>query len=291
MENRANHPNRLVHRERWSQPELGGMGAAAQGAAQYTSHGLPQTTLDHPKRYQASERPAERLQMFMKPHEILEKWGPLDADREWNDYGGERSEDMAYNSATHRAFNTGGEQNWTNTRTTRSSMATSTEGGAPLAKRPHVRRSSSLETDEQLWDRKEDESFDEYGRQGIHYEDAPRERSDPHTTIRSYDTEGKSLAYKRHTDVWGDSASPSPVFQHPGNSGKFLGHTNLGDSILEHGVSKPIALGFTRNMQGKREVVGGHHRLAVSNKHRGSVYLPVEHYPDIHAAKANPDYT
>ena len=291
MENRANHPNRQVHRDRWAQPELGDMGAAAQGAPKYTSHGLPQTTLDSPKRYRAPERPAERLQMFMRPHEILEKWGPLDADREWNDFGGERSEDMRYNTATHRAYNTEGEYNWTNTRTTRPSMETSTEGGATISKRPHVRRSSSQETDEQLWDRKEDESFDEYGRQGLYHGGTLESRSDPHTTIRSYDTKDRPLAFKRHTDVWGPMNTPSPVYQHPGNPGKFLGHTNLGDSILEHGVSKPIALGYTRNMHGDREIVGGHHRLAVSMKHRRSDYLPVEHFPNIYAAKASPHYT
>ena len=271
------------------------MGAAAQGAARYTAHGLPQTTLDDPKRYRAPERPAERLQMFMKPHEILEKWGPLDADREMNDYGGDRSEDR-YNTATHRRYNTEYADNWTNTRTTRSSMATSTEGGSPISKRPYVRRSASIETDEQLWDRKEDESFDEYGRQGIHYDfKADSAPASAHTTLRSEDTKGRPLAFKRH-DVWDEDSAASepevyPVYQHPGKPGKFLGHSNLGDSILEHGVSKPINLGFTRNMQGKREVVGGHHRLAVSIKHRRSAYLPVEHYSDIHAAKANPNYT
>lgn len=132
-----------------------------------------------------------QLAMFMTPNEIKEHYTPLEGDREsrdeWydNDISSSSSSSGSTQDSGHDAF-----------------------GG--------------VETDEELWDRKEDEAM----YQGLH------------------------------------------------------------ESIAKHGVLSPVQLAFS-NKPGPRgipEVLGGHHRIAAAP---GNQLIPVEHYANIGAARAD----
>jgi len=56
------------------------------------------------------------------------------------------------------------------------------------------------------------------------------------------------------------------------------GDEGLYDSIMEHGVRNPISLGQERGFEGKPQVVGGHHRLAVMATEAPHELMPVLHY-------------
>jgi hypothetical protein len=56
--------------------------------------------------------------------------------------------------------------------------------------------------------------------------------------------------------------------------------SSLKDSLLQHGVEKPILLQADHNRtgwHGKPEIINGHHRVAVMGVHRPDDLLPVEH--------------
>lgn len=275
------------------------------GRATYTAHGVPLTPaktfggnapyptgLSPVERYKMDMQRAkpheEQLRMFMRPHEILEKWGPLDGDREENWEGNGDYDDRRFNTGTSNEHNVHGNRNWTNPRSNTDN--------------PYVRSGvGDLETDEHLWDRKEEEAFDEYGRQGLrgagkHGGPVAESRA----TISSEDTKGRPLrpiagehyAYETMNSEGEYTDVQRPVYRNPGGQDMFGGESTLGDSLIRHGYrGTPIPLGFTKNMNNQREIVGGHHRMAVMKKHRQFDYLPVEYFRDIEDAKARGDYT
>lgn len=136
----------------------------------------------------AAPRQFQQLAMFSTPHEILSKYQPLDADREYvvDDW-----------DAPAEEFR------W--------------------------------ETDEELWDRKFEES---HGR-------------------------------RTRVDNGGEK------------------YESLHDNIFREGVKNPVSLQFTehRGSQGMPQILGGHHRLAVAAAYRPDEPIPVEHFPEIEAAR------
>ena len=102
-----------------------------------------------------------------------------------------------------------------------------------------------------------------------------------HNTER---TSGGSKLYHRVGGVESDEELWSRKAEEAGDYG-------LTDSILEEGVKKPVSLGFSTGSTGKREVVGGHHRLAVMREESPDEYIPVVHYPNFYQAKSDPKYT
>lgn len=69
------------------------------------------------------------------------------------------------------------------------------------------------------------------------------------------------------------------------------GLTNpLAGDILRHGVKNPISLQEDHTVTGSRkkpEILGGHHRVAVMERHKPDTLMPVEHFESQpHAAES-----
>jgi hypothetical protein len=64
------------------------------------------------------------------------------------------------------------------------------------------------------------------------------------------------------------------------------GHASLADSIIAEGVKDPIRLGLRMGSQGKPQLVGGHHRLAVSRESLPGNYQPVLYHESMQEARS-----
>jgi hypothetical protein len=54
----------------------------------------------------------------------------------------------------------------------------------------------------------------------------------------------------------------------------------------EGGIKRPVSLGSKKGSMGKKEIVGGHHRLAYMREQRPEDLMPVLHFQDIYEARA-----
>ena len=64
----------------------------------------------------------------------------------------------------------------------------------------------------------------------------------------------------------------------------------LAQDIIDEGVKKPVSLGMERGLEGKPQVVGGHHRLAVMAEESPHELMPVLHYQSFgHAQRQSQD--
>ena len=74
------------------------------------------------------------------------------------------------------------------------------------------------------------------------------------------------------------------------------GHDTLADSVRAHGVEKPITLEAPKvsynygGSQGKPQIYGGHHRLAVMKYDRPNVLMPVQFGEDFWSERQRKDY-
>lgn len=224
------------------------------------------------KRFYRAEKP-EQLQMFMTAREIEAKYQPLDADRhEMNDYPSTRTGGTL--PTDYSSLNTPGGRERFNTYTRAS--------GGKLKARPSRRMvwdDNKVETDDQLWDRKSDEAYNEIE------VSLPRGGE---TTQRPMTTGGRSnisrWTYQTDTTDPGAYTERRAGYWRPDQGG------SLGESIERTGVQKPISLGETIGSQGKPEIVGGHHRLAVMRNLNPDQYLPVVHHRSILHAKNDRGY-
>jgi hypothetical protein len=131
----------------------------------------------------------------------------------------------------------------------------------------------SPETDEQLWDRKLDEAYDS------DYSPLPAKRANSFT-MRSQTTGGRTNQ-PLGTDTANTYGQPRGAHQ------RHDWDTTLGESIERTGVQKPIHLGRTIGSQGKPEIVGGHHRMAVMRNLNQDQLMPVLHHTDLYGARSS----
>ena len=199
----------------------------------------------------APSKAPEQLQMFMSSREIMQRYRPLEGDKEERgNY--EDAWDNQEGTQTWRRRNTQGYTNFPNREYEGSGMGSSRmtdEQGNKQYTRSHI---GEMESDEELFDRKRDEAYDAYGRQGVYGggwgQSSPMgtQSSVPaHTTWRSHGTEGQTLEPGRETsDIVTFSSEGTEhkhmrqLYQHPGNPavpGKFRGTESLGESLEQHG--------------------------------------------------------
>lgn len=226
------------------------------GRTRYTSHGLPHTEIRQTAKMNryveergsgdpfvtsgvARERP-EQLQMFMTPREIMSRYRPLEGDRYENSEG-ESWYDRQYLTGTNASRNQFGNENYSNPRS-------GTEHN-------YVRSSAGRrESDEELWERKEEEAYDAYGYQGKYGNPFSESQAtiEPHSTFRTRDTQDKTLPKGRVTeaayhvvkrDTQGEikgytwEHEREQKYEHPGRQGLWGGTESLGEALETHGFN------------------------------------------------------
>lgn len=230
--------------------------------------------------------------MFMSAREITDKYQPLDGDRQesWDNGSDERAGEW-----TQRSQRTDGKTNdrarrWKGGKEGYGSKGTdnprftgrNTTGGSPTYKRPES-DNDSLETDDQLYARKYDEaqmSPEEYSEHHHGRELTPKyERPGGGETKREgtyretwrgqsqTDNPRKSETYEPFEPIWG-------------------GGESVRDSVVREGVHAPLSLGRQFGSQGKPQIVGGHHRLAVMKEEKPDDLIPVLHFKSISDAQS-----
>lgn len=214
-----------------------------------------------------AEKP-EQLKMFMSAREIEAKWQPLDGDRK-EVYGG-RGETRTGGTLPESQYATDKlpRKNWY---TPGGRDRAWTTGGEHLSRSRVIKE--NIETDEQLWDRKAEEAYDP------EYSPVSAKRANSFT-MRSATTGGRSNQ-PMGTDTANTYEQPQGAhFRHSWD-------TTLGESIESVGVKYPVHLGQTKGSQGKPQVVGGHHRMAVMRNLNPDQLMPVLHHQDLKHARSS----
>jgi hypothetical protein len=201
-----------------------------------------------------SQGKPEQLKMFMTPREILHHYQPLDADL----YG---AGTMGMSGQASSGTPTGTARTWGshgqpgNVRHGQYRHGVDTKGTYQATTYGTKYRAAG-ETHEEMMGRKLEES---------QYEVDVRRRTKVGTSFYG-------------SDSYVPDTRPS------------AGHESLYESIEKHGVEHPISLGTSgsHGSAGKREIVGGHHRLAAAEHINPDQFLPVAHYRDIYAARHDP---
>ena len=231
-----------------------------------------------------------QLKMFMTPSEIHEQYQPLDADRYENETMQSWQGTSTYQPPPE-ARGVGGAM--VKTYDDMGNIAWRSQSGTKYGVRP--------ETDEELWDRKRAEAYGESDDEGYGYSAKLVGGSPSHWSGGGYHAGGTPTSQlntgQREARSWqrqdaknypDQRSNPSYYTEeryHPGTEG-----VTLGESIEAEGVKSPIRLGETVGSMGKKEIVGGHHRLAVATSVNPHQFLPVLHHEDIVEAKSNRAY-
>lgn len=216
--------------------------------------------------------------MFMSARDIMDKYQPLDADRQTS------GDDERANATTGRSRLTGGQSNWER-KTWTGSLGHGYRQHTPATDRRYS-RTEATETDEQLWDRK--------------YEEASLSRKD-----YQYEVHGKNASPRydrpgggetRRSGTWRskwatDTDTPRKTQTYEPFDPSEEGGASIRESVLNEGVKAPVSLSTNQfGSQGKPQIVGGHHRLAVMSREKPDSLLPVSHHEDIHSAQRNPNW-
>lgn len=325
---RANHPGRSGARERFEQPQLPGM-EAVTGHADFVDqkygwgdYGMGRwRSTNIPMRDVTSWRqpdPPEALKMFSSAREIMATYKPLEGDREEvshdYDWDNPSSSEQTWRSKNSNYYRNPKNPNWSGNalpETPQGSERQTDDAGNKQYIRSHQ---GEMETDEQLWSRKGEEAFDPEGRQGAFGGYSGAEPRDPHTTMRSMDTQGNTLEESEQTvtdQTWDDSAGDwktahRPMHRHPGREGKFGGYDSLGDALQNKGYDWsrhpegvgegrfkfPVSVQFqgTAGPEGPM-VLGGHHRVAAMNQINPDTPVPIEYFDNFWHAKRTGHYT
>lgn len=219
---------------------------------------------------------SQQLQMFMTPREITSQYQPLDGDRQeaWP----ERmpSTDNKYGEYTARSRNTQGDSN--------GRRRTDEHKGKPYYYNP------GMETDQQVWDRKLDESQ-------AYPEDYADMRGEGMSYSKDYFNDTGSLrnnaSYPKTSDFTGTGKTDDLYEERHEYKGlKQMDYEydknndSLYDSIRESGVQYPVHLGTQFGSSNKPEVVGGHHRIAAALDAAPDSPIPVLHHTNINDARS-----
>lgn len=189
--------------------------------------------------------------MFMTPREIHARYQPLDGDR----YD---------SSAGSHEFSTSG------------GFAMTT--GSP----DRIARENEMETDDELWDRKLEES--QYSKRDYAMDRGEGVTGTGTFVDRLYDRDSGPVRQTGHTETW-EAKEESYVNRKIG-AWRESHEESLYDSIAKSGVRSPIRLGEAEGMMGKPEIVGGHHRLAAQTDLNQDQFVPVLHHEDIGEARS-----
>jgi hypothetical protein len=262
----ASNPGRTERRAaaRWAELNLPSLGQP-RGSAAEQQH-IQQVTRPHKPEHVGSTTGGEQLQMFMTPREIHAKYQGLDSDvmdREtWEPPTAPR---------TGESIQPRKPEGWEQYQTTGGHVDARyrTSGGGKAVVRP--------ETHEQMWARKLEETMIA-GRHGQHYEGA-----------MEYGDVGEVDDPFEYLHTQGTFGSGSSGDWHPPEHEEETMH----ESIQRKGVLAPVHLGtFGRvGSQGKREIVGGHHRIAAATDVAPDQPIPVMHHEDIWGAKQSGRYS
>lgn len=244
----------------------------------------------------------DQLRMFMTPREIKSTYQVLDGDRQevYDDRGGE---------LTNRTYTTGGNTNEPIATNLRQGAVPGSRDygakwmhqrhGSELQRHSHIRTDvEGMETDEQVWDRKLDESQmspEEYGE--VHGMSSAQGRGP-----MDYDElmEHSSAPVRAETrPELGSTWNAERQESYEGAMESRLGRENakwearygaeapsLYEHIQAHGVENPVHLGTNVGGEGKPEVVGGHHRIAAAASINDQQLIPVLHHEDIRSARS-----
>lgn len=220
-----------------------------------------------------------QLAMFMTPRQIVQHYQPLDGDREEADYDPEFDQPTAGVGRTweftQRPARTDGYQN----------LAMNREVTPGKVEQGYTRQ-PRMESDEQVWSRKLEESqydpdwYDEHrGKKAASFDvekvldrgTAPQPPSTNAGTSRwdSYGERQDSYIDRKATE------HAVAMEQRP----------SLYESVRDEGVQQPVHLGTQFGAMGKREIVGGHHRIAAALDAAPDRLIPVLHHTDVFAAQ------
>lgn len=232
-----------------------------------------------------------QLQMFMTPREITSQYQPLDGDREDRRYDYDdrsRGPGNTWGEYTARSHNTQGDSNsprrvWEEGKGGRV-MTTAEHKGKPYSYYP------GTETDQDVWDRKLEESQ-------IHPEDYADMRGEEAAYSKDYMEDTGSLrnraSYPKTSDFTGTGATDDLYedrFEYKGLKQMDYEYDknsmSLHDSIRHSGVEYPVHLGSQFGSSGKTEVVGGHHRIAAALDIAPDHPIPVLHHNSISDARS-----
>lgn len=197
--------------------------------------------------------------MFMTPREIHKRWEPLYGDR-------------------HDAY--GMTDAGTETRALQPHVTHQTAGGSRY-------QSDYVETDEELWGRKLDESMmpkrdygmDVHGMGSANTDDFINQL-DLTTNYPAYES-GHTATFDERAESWAERKAEQWRAEQD---------DSLYDSIAREGVRSPVRLGESHKHWGgqtpKPQIVGGHHRLAAATDIDEDALIPVLHHEDIAEARS-----
>ena len=197
----------------------------------------------------------EQLQMFMSPREILHKYQPLDADRMDYEYDAQPSSGTGIGTA----MNTGE----SNVAHGKYRFGSDSKGAWQATTYGTKYREGGMESDEDLWNRKLDEAQYEH-------------------TVPGKETVWSGATYHPSSGSRSSWESSWRVSQ-PGTPER-----SLYEAVAEEGAKEPVSLGTSGGYgsMGKREIVGGHHRIASQFDINPDQPMPVLHFQDIYDARA-----
>lgn len=221
----------------------------------------------------------EQLQMFMTANEIMAKYQPLDADR----YGAGtmgRSGHPSSGTPIETAMNASGG----NVRHGQFRVGVDT-GGTYQASTYGTKYRAHGESHEEMMERKLDESMYEQMVPGKATEYATPEFHRHTGATGTEDLSETAQGEKRWARGGSYWTEGTPQVKRPGTPSM-----SLYDSIQMEGIEKPLSLGTAggHGSAGKREIVGGHHRLAAQADIDPNQPIPVVHYHDIWDARHDP---
>jgi hypothetical protein len=249
----------------------------------------------------------DQLKMFMTPREIQDTYQVLDADRE------ERYDERA-GEPTNREYTTAGELNTAIPTGIREGGTIGSEYeyqrhrwnyernryGSELQRATHLRtEESGYETDEDVWNRKLEESQlspRDYGE--VHGMSRTQEAGPPEMVEDLYHmgkigsstlnelipTENPRYG-EAGTGTWdryherleaADEALAKGQAEWEDKYGDYA--PSLYESVQQGGVQSPVHLGTRIGSQGKPEVAGGHHRIAAAANINSDQLIPVLHW-------------
>lgn len=264
----------------------------------------------------------DQLKMFMTPREIEREWAPLDGDRHDinNDVTTQGTNDPRAGALTKRDERTDGAINVWNGYVPETGVPASQVGPGLKGHRYQFKRPSPtspgyfvgedrMETDDELWDRKYDESAWASPAGANHdtrtlYRNAAGKTTDasgvwthrgstgPTRQPMSGDL-GDAGWYRRTGPVPGVPGAATFNSRRRGettfvpNEEIEQKHSSMVDSIIGEGIKSPIRLGLARGSEGKPMLVGGHHRMAVARVHAPDKLAPVLYHDDIYEARSH----
>lgn len=264
--------------------------------------------------------PGDQLKAFMTPREIEREWQPLDGDRHDGYALTSGTNDPRAGMETRRAQRSDSVDNIYLGRRTATGAVTNAAGNKrqkmvfkrPSSTSPNGTLIAGGESTPDLWDRKYEEATEAPPSGQYDFEDEAVYRTphghetsaEGHYTLKTvpgaktrnkmtgrdgeigwYRSTGRvpgakggpTINTRRREETWVDHeliSESSP-------------HNTMVDSIIGEGIKSPIRLGLKTGSEGKPQLAGGHHRMAVARVHAPDKLAPVLYHKDIFEARSS----